>query len=82
MERRNITLSLPSELLRRIKVMAVNKDMSVSALLTESLIELVRREDAYIEARAQHLDMLRNAPELGTQGKFGVSREALHERRA
>lgn len=81
MERRNITLSLPSDLLRRIKIMAVNRDMSVSALLTESLVELVRREDAYVDARAQHLDMLRSAPDLGTQGRLGVSREALHERR-
>jgi hypothetical protein len=81
MERRNITLSLPSDVLRRVKIMAVNKDTSVSALLTDTLIELVRREDAYEEARAQHLDLLRTAPDLGTQGSFGVPREALHERR-
>lgn len=61
--------------------MAVHRDTSVSALLTETLAEMVRREDAYLQARAQHLDLLRNAPDLGTLGSFGVSREALHERR-
>jgi len=68
-------------MLRRIKVMAVNRDTSVSALLAKTLEDMIRREDAYVEAREQHLELLREAPDLGTQGDYRVAREALHDRR-
>jgi metal-responsive CopG/Arc/MetJ family transcriptional regulator len=80
MQRRNITVSLPSDLLRRIKIMAVQRDTSVSALLTDALTELVLREDAYEEAHLRHLELLADPPDLGTAGDLRVSREALHER--
>lgn len=80
MERRNITVSLPSDLLRRIKIMAVNRDTSVSALLADALMELLRREEAYEEARLGHLELLARSPDLGTAGVLGVPREARHER--
>ncbi len=55
--------------------------MSVSGLMTEALIELVRREDAYSQARDRHVSMLERAGDLGTQGNLSLVREDLHERR-
>ena len=51
METQNITLSLPKEILRRVKHIAVERQTSVSRLMTELLEELVQREDAYAQAR-------------------------------
>ena len=81
MERRNITLSLPAETLRRIKIIAVNRGMSISGLLTTVLSDLVTREDAYSQARLTHTLMIREAPDLGTGGYAACTREDLHERR-
>ena len=46
MEIQNITLAVPKSLLRRIKILAVRRNSSVSALLTGMLEELVSTEDA------------------------------------
>jgi len=48
-------------------------------MLTEMLIEMVAREDAYSQARAEHLMMMENASNLG--GRLRYTREELHERR-
>jgi predicted transcriptional regulator len=81
LDTQNITLSLPKEILRKIKIIAVQKDTSVSGLLTDALAELVRREDAYVQAREHHIASLRQAADLGTKGQMGVAREDLHDRR-
>ena len=47
----NITLSLPKPVLRKVKILAVERQSSVSALLTGFLEEIVEREDAYAAAR-------------------------------
>ncbi|MCR4429695.1 MAG: hypothetical protein NUV45_01605 [Tepidanaerobacteraceae bacterium] len=40
MQYQNITLSIPKELLRKIKHIAIEKQMSISALLTKTLEEI------------------------------------------
>jgi len=40
----NITLSLPKDLLQKIKHMAIDKQTSVSGLLTQVLEEIVKRK--------------------------------------
>lgn len=81
MDTQNITLSLPKEMLRKIKIIAVQKDKSVSGLLTDALAELVRRQDTYAQARVHHIAALSQAADLGTKGKVGLAREPLHDRR-
>jgi hypothetical protein len=81
LERRNITLSLPVEILRKVEIMAVSRDMSISGLLTKVLSDLVSREDAYSRARLTHTLMIREASDLGTGGYAVCTREELHERR-
>ena len=80
METQNITLSLPKELLREAKLLAVERQTSISGLLKEFLTEAVAQEDRYANARSRHLEALRQGADLGTRGRIGWTREDLHER--
>jgi hypothetical protein len=76
----NITLSIPKPVLRKVKILAVERQTSVSALLTGLLEEIVEREDAYAAARERALARLTRPVNLGTQGRVTWTRESLHER--
>ena len=80
METRNITLAIPKETLIKVKLLAVKRQTSVSGLLTMTLNELVRQEDAYQHARQRHLQWLERGVDLGTNGHIMVQRDQLHER--
>jgi hypothetical protein len=80
MERQNITLALPKELLLKIKLIAVRRGTSVSGLLTDTLQGLAEREDAYAHARRRHLEWLATGADLGTGGRASCGRDELHER--
>ncbi len=76
----NITLSLPKDLLLKVKLLAVRRGMSVSGLLAGELEKLVAQDEAYDRARQRHLAWLEQAADLGTGGRIEVSRDELHER--
>ena len=80
MKTRNITLSLPEEVLREAKVVAARRGTSVSALLAGALYELVERKSGYAAARERGLAALGRGLDLGTGGEIGWGREELHER--
>ena len=80
MKTRNITLSLPEEVLREAKVVAARRGTSVSALLAGALDELVEGERGYAAARERDLAALGRGLDLGTGGEIGWGREGLHER--
>ena len=80
MEKQDITLSIPKELLLRVKLMAVRRQTSVSGLMTKTLEKLVQQEDAYDRARRRHLQWLERGANLGTGGQVLTQREELHER--
>ena len=75
----NVTLALPKELLRKAKILAIQRNTSLSALLTQTLAELVSRQEDYAQARLRNLVTLRSGLDLGTQGKISWKREELHE---
>ena len=77
---RNVTLSLPSELLRKAKVLAAQRETSVSRLMAEALADLLAQEDTYAAAQRRHLALLAQGVNLGTHGRASWTREALHER--
>ena len=79
-ENRNITLSLPRELLRRIKRLAADRDTSVSSMMIEALNRLADEDRRYSAARKRALAALRSARSLGTAGRRTWSRDELHER--
>lgn len=80
MEKQNITLSLPKELLLKVKLIAVQRGTSVSSLLAQTLANLVQQEDAYAHAKRRHSQWLEQGADLGTGGQILTQRDKLHER--
>ncbi|MDQ3398399.1 MAG: DUF6364 family protein [Deinococcota bacterium] len=80
MATRNITLALPEEVLKQVKIIAAKRETSVSAMLREKLKELVQEEDEYSQAMREALEALEHGFELGTYGKATWTRDELHER--
>jgi predicted transcriptional regulator len=80
MERQNVTLALPKDLLRRAKIMAVEENSSLSRLLTTALADMVDRRERYRDARHTHLTILAEGYDMGLNGKISWSRDDLHER--
>ncbi|MFN2591969.1 MAG: CopG family transcriptional regulator [Candidatus Dormibacteria bacterium] len=80
MDTRNVTVTLPSALLKKVKIVAAKRDTSISALLLRSLEEIVDRDD---DAGSAHRRVMARADEgfdLGTGGRPVAARDAHHER--
>ena len=80
MRTQNITLSIPKDILLKIKVIAAKREMSISGFLTRILEEIVSREEGYQAAQRRHLATLEEGTHLGTNGALSWTREELHER--
>ena len=80
MERQNITLALPKELIKRAKSMAVSEDKSISQLLKETLEKRLKDETKFKSAKRRQLALLKQGFDLGTKGQMTATRETLHER--
>ena len=79
MANRNITLSLPEELVRKAKVIAAERDTSVSALVAELVAHLTGGSSGYEQAWAEEEALMRRGDTLRV-GDVTWSREELHER--
>ena len=80
MDKQNITLSIRKDILQKVKILAVKRSTSVSALLTELLEEIVARDEGYQAARQEHTRLLKDGFDLGTYGSADWSRDDLHDR--
>ena len=76
----NVTLAIPKDILHKAKILAVQKNTSLSALLTQTLADLVSQHEGYEQARQRNLAILESGFDLGTQGRITWKREDLHER--
>jgi predicted transcriptional regulator len=77
---RNVTLALPEDLVRRLKILAARQDTSISALLTATLSNLADQEEGYAEARDAMIRYMKQGYNLGTRGRVSWTRDSLHER--
>jgi hypothetical protein len=80
MERQNITLSIPKDVLRKVKIIAIKHDKSLSGLLTQLLTDLVDDEAAYQEAKKRQHIWMKGGFDLGTMGQITWTREELYDR--
>lgn len=76
----NVTLAIPRDILRKAKILAAQRNTSLSSLLTQTLIEMVARQEAYEQARQRNLAVLHEGFDLGTYGVNTQKREKLHDR--
>ena len=78
-ERRNLTVSLPTDTIRKARVYAAQHDMTLNRLVQDLLEEAVQKED---RTRAAYAKLL----ELAEQGPYSnvdpgtIRRDELHER--
>jgi hypothetical protein len=79
-ETRNVTLALSRPLLRKVKLLAVERDTSISGLLTNFLEEIVKKHGDYERARRKAIRDLRRPPDLATGGRASWKRGDLHRR--
>ena len=80
MDKQNITLSIRKEILKKVKILAVKRNTSVSAMMTNLLEEIVSQEEGYKDAWQKHSTILEQEINLGTNGNIDWSRDELHGR--
>ena len=76
--KQNVTLSLDRELLRKARVLAAQRQSSISRMLSEELGRIVFEAESYELARKDALEKLRVGLHLG--GSIAANREELHAR--
>ncbi len=80
MNTQNITLAIPKDVLHKARQIAVERQTSLSSMVTHVILDLVEHEDAYKAACDRQLAYLARGINLGTQGAVTWTRESLHER--
>ena len=79
MATRNITLSLPDDLVRRAKVLAAQQDTSVSALVADLLRQATNQGSTYAPIWSEEERLMAEGVGLKV-GEVTWSRDELHER--
>ena len=80
MEKQNVTLSLPVDLLQKLRVMAAKRNVSMSSLMTSAITKKILDEDDDDAQGKRLIERMKNATDRGTGGKITWTREELHER--
>ena len=73
----NLTIRLPTSVVRKAKLVATERGTSISALVAEKIEEIVGEDKAYEAARRHALRLLERGYPLGGRR---IDRDALHER--
>jgi predicted transcriptional regulator len=76
----NITLRVPKPLLKRLKTIATERGISVSALVRAALRDVDERLAQYADARKRSLAAMARPTDLGSHGQAPRSRDQMHER--
>jgi predicted DNA-binding protein len=76
--KRNITLSLDKDLIKRGRILAAKKETSLSGLLRDLIKQSVEEKESYEVAKKNALEILSKGFHMG--GKITYSRDSLHER--
>ncbi len=76
--KRKITIALDRDLVRRAKIIAAQRNTTVSGLLSRELQRIIEGAERYEKAKAQAIADLHSGFHLG--GKITASRDELHTR--
>ncbi len=79
MDVQNITLSVPKNVLIKIKHLAVEQGTSVSKLMSESMINIINNNYLYEKAKKSNLKKINSHMNMGTKGEINIEKEDLHE---
>jgi hypothetical protein len=78
-EKQNVTLSVPEDLVRRAQILAIDHGKVLSGLIVELLTEFVEQHEQYAVAKRKHLALLAEDIDMGTNGRANWVRESLHK---
>jgi hypothetical protein len=76
--KQNITIALDKEILRKARVLAVERSTSVSGLVAQEIERLVSGRDRYEQARREALADLERGYDLGSNGRL-PARDELYD---
>jgi predicted transcriptional regulator len=77
-EKRNLTIQLDADTIRKARILAVERSVSVSRLVADEIERMVKDEEQYHAAHRQALDLMSRGLHLG--GEIPPSREELYDR--
>ena len=80
MEKQNITLSLPREILKKGKMLAAKKGVSLNELVRELLQANTENEEEYQASAERQIRRMKEGIRLGTKGKISWKRDQLYQR--
>ncbi|MCJ7782328.1 MAG: BrnA antitoxin family protein [Desulfobacterales bacterium] len=78
MEKQNITLSLPREVLEKGKMLAAKKGISFNELVRELLQRTAENEEEYRISADRQMKRMKEGIPLGTRGKTSWQRDKLY----
>jgi hypothetical protein len=78
MERQNITLSLPREILKKGKMLAAKIGISFNELVRELLQRTAENEEGYRTSADRQMKRMKEGIPLGTKGKISWQRDKLY----
>ncbi len=76
--KRNITLSIEKELIKKGKILAARKEISVSKMMANMLRDVVYQHERYEASKRSALEIMKKGMHLG--GRINWKREDLYER--
>jgi len=76
--KQNITLSIDQDLIKKVKVMAAQRQTSISGMLSDELRKVIQETEEYQWAKRRAMNNLKKGFHFG--GVTMPSREDLHER--
>lgn len=79
MSNRNITLTLPAELIQQAKIAAALRDTSVSGLVAELLRSVTSKEDEFTQLWRDEMELMQKGLPMKI-GSVSWSRSDSHER--
>jgi hypothetical protein len=80
MEKQNITLSLPKEILKKGKMLATKKGISLNELIRELLQISTESDEGYRISADRQITRMKEGIQLGTKGEISWKRDQLHQR--
>ena len=80
MERQNITFSLPKEVLKRGRILAAERGISLNELIKDLLQKASQSKRQYQAAAERQKKLMRKGLNLGTGGEISWKRDELHQR--
>ncbi len=76
--KQNVTISLNRETVRKAKILAARRDMSISGLVAAQIEAMVDEDEAYEQAKRHAFALLDQGFHLG--GRHRIDRTAVHDR--